>query len=75
MIYQEITEDTFALELSENPDNGFSYEWACELYHYLNDFGDNIEFDPVALRCKYSEYTQEELIDAYNYIIYLLANN
>lgn len=65
MIYQEITEHTFAYELSENPDNGFSYEGARELFHYLEGFGDDIEFDPIALRCVYSEYTEEELMNAY----------
>lgn len=42
----------------------FSYDGASALYHYYDelsdDIGEDIEFDPVAIRCEWSEYTLEE---------------
>ena len=69
MIYTQITENTFAQELSENPENGFSYEWAAALFHALDDMGEDIEFDPVALRCEYSEMNEQELLLNYWYML------
>ena len=41
--------------------NNFSYEGLVSLFDYLEDFendtGTAIEFDPIALRCEFSEYT------------------
>ena len=41
--------------------NNFSYEGLISLFDYLEDFengtGISIEFDPIALRCEFSEYT------------------
>jgi len=61
----------FIEALYTNKDNGFSYEWAKTIINYLEEISDesneNIEFDPVAIRCDYSEMTKEELIDEYSY--------
>ena len=65
MIYKELNETTFAYELSNNKDNWFSYNWASALYNFLDDAWMDIEFDPVALRCEYSEYSKEELLKEY----------
>lgn len=56
---KEIHESTFCNEMSEN-DHGFTYDGAKILWDYLEGFGEEIEFDPVAFRCQYSEYTLEE---------------
>lgn len=60
MIYQELSEYTFAYILSRNEDNGFSFAGATALHGYLEELsegvGEDIEFDAVALRCEYSEY-------------------
>ena len=69
MIYTELNEHSFAYELSSNKDNGFSYEGAKALYNHLEDFGEDIEFDAVALRCDYSEYSEKELIQSYNHLV------
>lgn len=45
--------------MSDNKDNGFTYEGASMLYEYLEDF-ESMEFDMIAIRCEYSEYTIEE---------------
>lgn len=69
MIYVELNEHSFAYDLSKNKDNWFSYDGARELYNYLTDFSDDIEFDPVALRCDYSEMEKEEIMEEYKHII------
>lgn len=71
MLYNTQSNDNYALILSNNRDNGFSYAGARVLVDYLDelseDCGKNIEFDSVAIRCDYSEYTKEELIENYSY--------
>lgn len=42
----------------------FSWDGALALYEYYDqlsdDLGEDIEFDPVAIRCEWSEYTLNE---------------
>ena len=55
-----LTATEAAHELASNPDNGFSYCGALALIEWLEDLetetGVEMEFDPVALRCEFSEY-------------------
>ena len=67
MIYTELNEHSFAYELSANKDNGFSYEGAKTLYNYLGDCEFEGRFDPVALRCQFSEMSSEEILSDYKY--------
>ena len=69
MIYKEYNEHSFAYELSDNKDNGFSYEGAQALYNYFEINWLEMEFDAVALRCEYSEYTEEEIVADYAYLL------
>ena len=56
-------EHTFIYVMT-NKYNNFSYEGSKALYNYLEqleeDTGIQIEFDPVALRCEYTEYKNFE---------------
>jgi len=72
-MYQEITSSDFSdwFLTSETYKNNFSYKGLKSLYNYLvdleEDTGDNIEFDPVAICCEYSEYKNlEEIKNNYN---------
>tara|TARA_A100001201_G_C3986807_1_gene170368 strand:+ start:279 stop:581 length:303 start_codon:yes stop_codon:yes gene_type:complete len=72
-MYQEITSSDFSdwFLTSETYKNNFSYKGLKSLYNYLvdleEDTGDNIEFDPVAICCEYSEYENlEEIKNNYN---------
>ena len=72
-MYQEITSSQFSdwFLTSETYKNNFSYKGLKSLYNYLvdleEDTGDNIEFDPVAICCEYSEYENlEEIKNNYN---------
>lgn len=44
----------------EHRPNNFSYEGLSQLFDYLEDYedstGEQIEFDPIALCCEYTEY-------------------
>lgn len=48
----------------------FSRQGAIALYNFLEDTEDeNYEFDPVGIRCTYSEYENlKECLDNYDYI-------
>ena len=55
------------LKRSDNYKDNFSYEGANALQEYLEDYsneiGENIEFDPIAWCCEFSEY--EDWAEAY----------
>jgi hypothetical protein len=50
--------------------SGFSYQGKRVLFDFLENLeqnsGEDIEFDPVALRCEFSESDLEELIEQYD---------
>lgn len=57
--------------LAQNKENWFTMKGAEILLQYLEDLSEDtwqdIEFDEIAIRCDYSEYTFEELSKDYNY--------
>ena len=58
---------------SDNYKNNFSYDGLNSLFDYLEQFeedmGKEMEFDPVAICCEYSEYENlEEIKKTYNCI-------
>ena len=56
---QTINESQFVDEMSKK-DHGFSYDGAKALFEHLTqyekDCDKELEFDPIAFRCEYSEY-------------------
>lgn len=62
-MYKTITQNEFIDDLTAEG-FGFTYDGASALYDYLEEFND-IEYDSIALRCEYSQYTKEELFDNY----------
>ena len=54
-----INESQFVDEMSKK-DHGFSYDGAKALFEHLaqyeEDCDQELEFDPIAFRCEYSEY-------------------
>jgi len=61
-IVKTVTLNEFASTMHED---GFSREGAEALFEFLDDLGTDIEMDPIAFRCQYSEYTLEELLNAH----------
>lgn len=67
---QNVTFSTFVDSFSETYKNNFTYEGKQALYEYLlafeDDTGTELELDPVAYCCEFTEYdTFEELQDVY----------
>ena len=59
-----ITENQFTDEMVKH---GFSYEGTKVLFEYLDESNPNAEFDPVGIRCEFSEYDNlEEIQEQYN---------
>ena len=65
-----ITESQFVNEMSKK-DHGFSYDGSKALFEHLTQYEEDcdkeLEFDPIAFRCEYSEYDNlEEVKNDYN---------
>ena len=66
-----ITQNQFVDEMAKEK-HGFSYEGAKALFEHLsqyeNDCDHELEFDPIAFRCEYSEYNNlEEVKNDYDF--------
>jgi secreted Zn-dependent insulinase-like peptidase len=62
---QTITESMFINEMRAiRPDN-FSYEGLQELFSYLDEIDSNLEFDPIAICCDFSQCSLREFKDAF----------
>ena len=67
---QELLKDDYA---------SWSYEAATALVEWLEELedssGEPIEFDPVALRCDFSEYTATDLVEEYSMTLEEIREN
>jgi hypothetical protein len=63
-MYQTIGLSDFRAGFKYRPDN-FSYEGLGALFDYFKSMGD-IEFDPIAICCEFSEDTVEGIAGAYD---------
>ena len=66
-------------ELMADDNANWSYEAATALVEWLEELedssGEPIEFDPVALRCEFSEYTATDLVEAYGMTLEEIRDN
>lgn len=75
---QTLSKDTFRFLFNQiRPDN-FNYEGQGIIFDYLeqyeDDTGEQIEFDPIAICCDYSQASPREIIDAFGLDIALDGN-
>jgi hypothetical protein len=65
-----LTTNEAVTELLKDDNASWSYEGATALVEWLEELedssGEPIEFDPVALRCEFSEYTATDLVEEYS---------
>ena len=65
-----LTTNQAVTELLKDDNANWSYEGATALVEWIEDFEENqgepIEFDPVGLRCEFSEYTATDLMEEYS---------
>ena len=59
MLVETVNEYAFRDEMIKH---GFSYEGATALFEYYEDFEEDIPFDPVAIRCDFTEYENFEAV-------------
>jgi hypothetical protein len=59
MLVDTINEYKFSDEMIKH---GFSYEGSKALFEYYEDFEEDIPFDPVAIRCDFTEYENFEAV-------------
>ena len=66
-------------ELMADEYANWSYEAATALVEWLEELedssGEPIEFDPVALRCEFSEYTATDLVEEYSMTLEEIRDN
>ena len=59
MLVDTISEYQFSNEMIKH---GFSYEGSKALFEYYEEFEEYIPFDPVAIRCDFTEYENFEAV-------------
>lgn len=74
MIYQTVTSDDFVRAFDEaNRSENFSTMARRELFEWLEDYSDalagGMQLDVIGICCDWSEYTAEELIEQFGYMI------
>lgn len=64
---QTLTKDMFRFQMDQIRPNCFSYEGLGVLFDYFeqyeDDTGEQIEFDPIAICCEYSEADFQEVVN------------
>lgn len=72
MIFSNLSMDDFVREFSEyGREDNFSYYGLKALYEYLSDISEEVpyELDVIAICCEYSEYSLEDAVSTYSYLI------
>ena len=66
-------------ELMADENANWSFEGATALVEWIEEFeedqGEPIEFDPVGLRCEFSEYTATDLMEEYSMTLEEIREN
>lgn len=69
-VINTMTVDQMARDLIDNDNASWTRLGAYALAEYLDelseDIGEPIEWDPVGVRCDFSEYTLKELLDSFH---------
>ena len=62
---QTLTKDMFRFQMNQiRPDN-FSYEGQGELFDYLDSIDSELEFDPIAICCDFSQCSLDEFMQSF----------
>jgi len=71
-IIETMTETLFGSRFKEIRPDDFSFEALQALFHYFDELseetGENIEFDPIAICCDFSELNESEAMLNYSYL-------
>ena len=67
MIYLELTQSMFTSEFHQcGRGKEFSHGALLAMYDYLEEMGEDVELDVIAMCCEFSEYTVEEFEEEEN---------
>lgn len=70
MIIEEVSRHEWINRLTRDEYADYTYEAANALFDYYydlsEDIGEHVNFDVIAIRCEWSEYTEEELREQFN---------
>ncbi|HIH74841.1 MAG TPA: hypothetical protein HA306_06550 [Methanosarcina sp.] len=68
-IVEKMTEELFIKRFKEVRTSQFSDAALSEIFNYYNDLEENLEFDPVAICCEWTEYSYGDLKNEYGWIM------
>ena len=78
-MFNTLTTNEAVQELLKDEYANWSYEAATALVEWIEEFeedqGEPIEFDPVGLRCEFSEYTATDLMEEYSMTLEEIREN
>jgi len=63
---QTLSKDMFRFQMNQIRPNNFSYEGQGVLFDYLDEIDSELEFDPIAICCDFSQCSLNEFLDAFN---------
>jgi hypothetical protein len=63
---QTLNKDMFRFQMNQIRPNNFSYEGQGVLFYYLDEIDSELEFDPIAICCDFSQCSLDEFLDAFN---------
>jgi len=74
-IKMTLNKDQFRFQMNQiRPDN-FSYEGQGELFDYLDEMDSELEFDPIAICCDFSQCSLDEFLDSFKIDCEKVASN
>ncbi len=64
---QTLTKDNFRFLMNQIRPENFSYEGQGEIFDYFEEMGEenDMEFDPIAICCTFSQCSLKEFIDSF----------
>jgi len=62
---QTLTKDMFRFQMNQIRPNNFSYEGQGVLFDYLEEMDSELEFDPIAICCDFSQCSLREFKDSF----------
>jgi hypothetical protein len=63
---QTLTKDMFRFQMDQIRPNNFSYDGQGVLFDYLDEIDSELEFDPIAICCDFSQCSLDEFLDAFS---------
>lgn len=63
---QTLSKDMFRFQMNQIRPENFSYEGQGVLFDYFEEIDSEIEFDPIAICCDFSECSIKEFAQAYS---------